>query len=94
MGWVQLLHPTGGRGWSGVTAADRAIEILERIEEIRITRLRSGDVVLIKVPPDLEDVDLVAMLSTVQHWFPHNDVRILAGIDVEIVRPEERETDG
>jgi len=78
----------------GVTAADRALEILEKIEEVRIARLRSGDVVLVKVPPDLEDVDLVAMLATVQHWFPHNDVRILAGIDVEIVRPENGETDG
>jgi hypothetical protein len=67
---------------------DRAIDILERIREIRIARLRPGDVVLVRTPAGMVDVDLEGMLATVQHWFPHNDVRICAGIDIEVVRPE------
>jgi biotin synthase-like enzyme len=68
---------------------DRALDVLGRIEEIRIARLRPGDIVLVKTPPDMKDYELVGMLATIQHWFPHHDVRICAGIDVEVIRPEE-----
>jgi hypothetical protein len=75
-------------------SVDRARDLLERIDEIRIARLRPGDIVLVRTPAGMVDVDLEGMLATIQHWFPHNDVRICAGIDIEIVRPENGETDG
>lgn len=72
----------------GGVADVRALDVLAKIDEIRIARLRPGDVVLVKTPADMLEDDLAQMLATVQHWFPHNDVRVLAGIDIEVVRPE------
>jgi hypothetical protein len=57
------------------------------IEEIRIALLRPGDVVLVMTPEGTLDTDLSGVLSTVQSWFPDNDVRVCAGISIEVVRP-------
>lgn len=69
------------------------IDLATLLDEIKVARLRPGDVILVKTPAVMLDYEVERILSTVQHWFPHNDVRILAGIDIEVVRPTEVQFD-
>lgn len=66
---------------------DRALDVLSRIEEIRIARLRPGDVVLARFSVPLEPEETEHFAEVLGRWFPDNNVVILEGVDIEVVRP-------
>jgi hypothetical protein len=68
---------------------DTLADLLKRIEEIRIARLRPGDVIVVKTPAHVEQDDLIDMYAEVMRWFPGHDVRFTVGVDIEVVRPED-----
>ena len=67
---------------------DTLANLLERIEEIKVARLRPGDVIVVKIPAHVEQDDLIDMYAEVKRWFPGHDVRFTVDVDIEVVRPE------
>lgn len=68
---------------------DRARDLLERIEEIRVVRLRPGDVVVARSAVALDQEDSREIAEALKSLFPDNKCILLAGgIDIEVVRPE------
>jgi hypothetical protein len=66
---------------------NRWTDLFERIEEIKVARLRPGDVIVAKTATDLEPEENAVIRRKVERLFPGHEVVITTGLDLEIVRP-------
>jgi hypothetical protein len=71
-----------------MTEAWNAINALRGIEEIKIARLRPGDVIIVKTATNLEPEENAVIRREVERLFPGHEVVITIGLDIEVVRPE------
>lgn len=69
------------------------VDLPANVREVRLLRLLPGDIIVAKVDENIRPQEAERARERLMRAFPDHEVLVLAGADLEVVRPEHSDGD-